>query len=141
MYFVTETFDPAAPDELRIALRRTGLLTVSHAEWAGMVARLGGDGWPTGLSPSAVVLCRGGAGPVLVQWLDGDRPATLEVSAAVAPGLVVDTNGAGDAHLGALLAALHRGEPWLPALIFASRAAAWSVTRPGAASGPTLADL
>jgi len=130
---------------LRIALRRTGLLTVSDRELAALVHRVGPAGAvadrPGELAGSALVLARGGAQGAVLHWLVDGQPAMLAAPAAVPPGPVVDTNGAGDAHLGALLAALHRGQPWPQALAYASRAAAWSLTRPGAATGPTLADL
>jgi ribokinase len=55
---------------------------------------------------------------------------------------VVDTTGAGDAFTGALAAALSRGEPLAPAARLGVRAAAWSVSRPGAqASYATASDL
>ncbi len=142
-------------DRLRIALRRTGLLTVSTREWRDLVAAVavGGEpvigepltgeaAWrPAELPEDAVLLERAGADGVVLHWLTEGRPARLAVPPAVPPGPVVDTNGAGDAHLGALLAALHRGLAWPDALAYANRAAAWSVTRRGAAAGPTLADL
>lgn len=71
----------------------------------------------------------------------GAEPTVLDVPAAPAPGPVVDTNGAGDTHLGALLAGLGQGLGWRHALDLAARAAAYSVTRTGAASGPTPGEL
>jgi sugar/nucleoside kinase (ribokinase family) len=50
----------------------------------------------------------------------------------------VDTNGAGDAHLGAFVAGLVRGEDPLAAARTANAAAAIAVTRRGPASCPTL---
>lgn len=130
---------------LRIAVRRTGLLTLSRRELAALVARMGATeaapDRPADLPEAALVLARGGADGAVLHWLAGGTPASLAASPAVPPGPVVDTNGAGDAHLGALLAALHGGQSWPDALAYAGRAAAWSVTRPGAATGPTLADL
>ncbi|MBI4941316.1 MAG: sugar kinase, partial [Actinobacteria bacterium] len=58
-----------------------------------------------------------------------------------APGPVVDTNGAGDVHTGALLAGLSRGLALPAAAALGNAAAAVSVTRAGANSGPTDADL
>jgi sugar/nucleoside kinase (ribokinase family) len=62
----------------------------------------------------------------------------------VVPGFevdVVDTNGAGDAHAGAFLAALSRGEPPKRAALFANAAAALAVTRRGPATAPRLDEL
>jgi sugar/nucleoside kinase (ribokinase family) len=50
----------------------------------------------------------------------------------------VDTNGAGDVHVGAFLAALSRGMDPVTAAGWANAAAALSVTRRGPATGPTL---
>ena len=54
---------------------------------------------------------------------------------------VVDTNGAGDTHTGAFLAALASGASWSEAVRRANGAAALSVTRRGPATGPTVAEL
>ena len=53
----------------------------------------------------------------------------------------VDTSGAGDVHVGATLAGLARGMSWPDAVLFANRAAAYAVSRPGPAAGPTDAEL
>lgn len=54
----------------------------------------------------------------------------------------VDTTAAGDVFNGALTVALAEGENWLPAIQFAAKAAAISVTRMGAqASAPVRSDL
>jgi len=52
----------------------------------------------------------------------------------------VDTNGAGDAHGGVLVAALARGEHLLDAVRRANAAAAIAVSRPGPATAPTRAE-
>ena len=54
---------------------------------------------------------------------------------------VVDTNGAGDAHAGAFLAALAAGFPRAQAARRANAAAAIAVTRAGPATGPTASEL
>ncbi len=62
----------------------------------------------------------------------------------VVPGFsvnVVDTNGAGDTHLGAFAAGLARGQSPVEAAHWANAAAAWSVTEVGPATGPTLQQL
>lgn len=53
----------------------------------------------------------------------------------------VDTNGAGDVHVGALLAERHAGLSWPEAVRSANLAAAMSTLRRGGASGPTREEL
>jgi sugar/nucleoside kinase (ribokinase family) len=55
---------------------------------------------------------------------------------AVAAADVVDTNGAGDVHVGAFVAALARGEDPMRAAAAANEAAAVAVTRFGPAAAP-----
>jgi len=54
---------------------------------------------------------------------------------------VVDTNGAGDTHAGAFLAALSRGESPERSALFANAASALAVTRRGPATAPRLDEL
>jgi sugar/nucleoside kinase (ribokinase family) len=54
---------------------------------------------------------------------------------------VVDTNGAGDAHSGAFIAALAAGAADAAAARSANAAAALSVTRRGPATAPTREEL
>ena len=49
----------------------------------------------------------------------------------------IDTNGAGDTHIGAFVSALARGVPPFEAARYANAAAAVSVTRHGGSSAPT----
>jgi len=53
----------------------------------------------------------------------------------------LDSTGAGDVHMGALIAFLAEGHGWRAALELANRAAAFSVQVRGGASGPTRAQL
>jgi sugar/nucleoside kinase (ribokinase family) len=53
----------------------------------------------------------------------------------------VDTNGAGDTHIGAFVSALARGESPFAAARYANAAAAISVTRHGGSSAPTDAEI
>lgn len=53
----------------------------------------------------------------------------------------IDTNGAGDTHAGAFIAALAAGADPPEAARLANAAAAFSVTRPGPAAAPTTAEL
>ncbi len=53
----------------------------------------------------------------------------------------LDSTGAGDVHMGALIAFLAEGHGWRPALELANRAAVFSVQVRGGASGPTRSQL
>lgn len=53
----------------------------------------------------------------------------------------VDTNGAGDTHIGAFVSALSRGTPPCEAARYANAAAALSVTRHGGSSAPTHEEI
>ena len=90
----------------------------------------------TGRLPRAGVLVRIGADGCLL----GGRGFVAEH----VPGFdveAVDTNGAGDTHAGAFLAALSAGAPVTEAVRRANAAAALSVTRRGPATGPRGAEL
>jgi len=84
---------------------------------------------------AAVVVTLGGDGALVV---DGDTVHHLAPPTVTA----VDTTGAGDCFCGALADALAEGRPLVDAAEFAVRAAALSVTAPGAqASMPTRAQV
>jgi sugar/nucleoside kinase (ribokinase family) len=117
----------------------TTWLTCNAAE----AARLTGTADPRqaaqrliGRAPAARVLVRLGADGCLLAG-PGAEPVHVPGFAVRA----VDTSGAGDTHTGVFLAALARGEAPVPAVRLANAAAAWSVTRPGPATGPTRAEL
>jgi len=57
------------------------------------------------------------------------------------PQTAVDTNGAGDTHTGALLAAVATGTPWVEGCRRANAAAAIKVTRRGPTTAPTAAEV
>ncbi len=88
------------------------------------------------LGSHAVVIRRAGAGGVELA-----RPGQDPTTVPTHPVVPVDTNGAGDVHVGATLAALHRGVDWEQAVSTANLAAAYATTRRGGASGPTTAQL
>jgi sugar/nucleoside kinase (ribokinase family) len=70
--------------------------------------------------------------------------AQSEHDSETVPGFAVesvDTNGAGDCHVGAFAARLALGRPPLEAARWANAAAALSVTKMGPATGPTLLEL
>ncbi len=138
-------FDPSPvvadipEDILERVLARTTWLSLNRAEarvLAGpddpkhVAARL------LGRCPSAsgVVLRAGEAGCILA--LRGADPVDVPAPKVSA----VDTNGAGDVHIGAFLAALAEGRDGPDAAGFANAAAALSVTRPGGDSAPTRAE-
>ncbi|RRI07093.1 ribokinase [Mesorhizobium tamadayense] len=81
---------------------------------------------------AAGVVIRAGAQGCLVRLADGGTRAIpgFEVPA-------VDTNGAGDTHIGAFVSGLSRGMPPCEAARYANAAAALSVTRHGGSSAPT----
>lgn len=113
-------------------LDRTDLLSLNARE-----ARLV---WPDGLPESGarppVVVVRAGAEGATVYRRDAEA-----YQAPAVPVRAVDTTGAGDVHVAALLAALADGSDLERALRFANRAAALAVTRVGPATGPTRDEL
>lgn len=130
-------FDPAPvvdriPQDLRErVLARADWLSCNAAE-----ARILTGASETSQAARALALGmrRGG---VVVR--DGPHGCVLALPAAeplrlpAPPVRPVDTNGAGDTHFGAFLAALSRGDPPVEAARYANAAAALAVTREGAA--------
>jgi sugar/nucleoside kinase (ribokinase family) len=105
----------AGPDPVETVAAR--LLSVHCRRAAGVVIRAGKDG-------------------CFVRLADGaDR--TIAGFAVKA----VDTNGAGDAHIGAFVSALARGDGPFDSARYANAGAAISVTRPGGSSAPTDAEI
>lgn len=91
--------------------------------------------YDTALPPRpAYVLRQGARGAVVVE--DGRRTEVPGVAVSA-----VDTTGAGDVHVGAMLAALSAGAELTEAVRTANRAAAYSVLRQGPGTGPTLEEL
>ena len=112
---LTGSGDPA--EAARRLLRRTGQ--------AGVIVRVGQDG---------CVIATRVSGP-------GPEPG-LCLSHVTAPAVTpVDTTGAGDAHSGVFLAGLAAGLTAADAARRANAAAALTVTRAGAATSPTRAEL
>jgi ribokinase len=86
-------------------------------------------------SPANVIATLGARGAILVD-ANGSRVVPSHRVQAV------DTTGAGDCFIGAFAAALANGTPLREAIAFATKAAAISVTRDGAASSmPTLDEV
>ncbi|MER7409182.1 MULTISPECIES: PfkB family carbohydrate kinase [Streptomyces] len=143
---VTLCFDPGPlvadipEDRLRAVLDRVDWLSCNRRE-AGLLTGLD-DGAAAAraladrLRPGAGVLVRGDADGC---WLvDGDGPA---VRVPGRPVTAVDSNGAGDAHVGAFLSLLGHGATPAEAARGANVAASVAVTEPGPATGPTTAEL
>ncbi|MER9866191.1 PfkB family carbohydrate kinase [Mesorhizobium sp. M0136] len=83
-------------------------------------------------SKAAGVVVRAGAKGCFVRLADGTAKDVPGFKVAA-----VDTNGAGDTHIGAFVSALARGMPPFAAARYANAAAAISVTRHGGSSAPT----
>lgn len=147
----TVVFDPGPlvmsipPEALERVLRRADWLTCNAAEAAALTgeatapaalralaARLGGDS-----RPGAGVLLRTGPDGCLLSSFSATKPLAV-------PGFPVtelDSNGAGDTHTGAFIAALASGADPPEAARRANAAAAISVTRRGPATAPNASEL
>jgi sugar/nucleoside kinase (ribokinase family) len=128
---------PAGP--LRRVLRRAAWLTCNAREAVALTGAASpgaaAQRLATAGAPAAVIVRTGRDGCLLAR---GDR------APAHVPGIPVaarDTNGAGDAHTGAFLAALAAGAGEVTAVRQANAAAAFAVTRRGPATGPTTGQL
>jgi sugar/nucleoside kinase (ribokinase family) len=85
---------------------------------------------------------RGGA--IVRIGADGCVVAQSESHSEIVSGFSVesiDTNGAGDCHVGAFAARLAFGRNPIESARWANAAAAWSITKHGPATGPTLQEL
>lgn len=137
----TPVVDRVPDDILERVLARTTWLSCNEAE-AAMIA---GAGSPEQLCRRLIdlhcraalgIVLRGGAAGSFVHLADGSfsRIAGFKVQA-------IDTNGAGDTHVGSFVSALARGSGPVAAARYANAAAAIAVTRPGGASAPTDAEI
>jgi ribokinase len=116
-------------ERLGAALHRTDMLSLNKRE----VEAMGGlDAVMRQVRPAATVIVRQGADGATIRGA-GSEPLLIPSVRVQA----VDTSGAGDVHVGANLAGLARGMSWPAAVLFANRAAAYAVARPGPAAGPT----
>jgi sugar/nucleoside kinase (ribokinase family) len=136
---LTVVFDPGPmaadinPDRLAAVLNRANVLTLNERE----VQVLGGvAAVKRELPPESTVIVRRGAAGVTVYAGDQDPFTVPPVKVDV-----VDTTGAGDVHVGATIAGRAQGMSWPDAILLANRAAAYAVSRPGPAAGPTTAQL
>ena len=118
---------------LAAVLGRVDVLSLNKRELEG----LGGLRQVTGrVRPATTVILREGPDGATIHRA-GSSPEQVPSVRVQA----VDTSGAGDVHVGATLAGLARGMSWPDAVLFANRAAAYAVSRPGPAAGPTDAEL
>jgi sugar/nucleoside kinase (ribokinase family) len=121
-------------DWVTLNTREAGLLTGQPAAAAALRTLTERPPWPS--RPAQGVLVRTGA--------KGCMLAHFKTPLTVVPGFpvaAVDSNGAGDTHTGAFIAALAAGEDAAGAARRANAAAAVSVTRRGPATAPTAAEL
>lgn len=140
-------FDPAPvvadiprPVLSRVLARTTWLScnTTEASEIAGpgeveaLAARLLADHCPK----AAGVIIRAAAKGCYVRLADGTAQAIPGFRVAA-----IDTNGAGDTHIGAFVSALARGVPPFEAAYYANAAAAISVTRHGGSSAPADSEI
>lgn len=119
----------------REAERMTGRRDPAAAASA-LAARLGRLAAGAGRDEAAGTLVRTGPDGC---WLGHDGADPVHVAGFRVD--VIDTNGAGDAHAGAFIAALAGGADEAGAARTANAAAAMSVTRRGPATAPTAAEL
>jgi sugar/nucleoside kinase (ribokinase family) len=140
-------FDPTpvvseiSDEILARVLARTTWLSCNAAE-AAVIAGT------TDLATNADLLmsrhCPRAAGLVIRSGAAGAYVRLREGISRTIPGFpvtAIDTNGAGDAHIGAFVSALARGEDPFEAARYGNAAAAISVTRRGGSSAPTDAEI
>ena len=130
----------ALPDAVREAMLGlthvwTGNLEESGALAGGANMAEAADAVASLLADAAVVVVRDGAEGCAVR---ADGRTTVVPGFPRTP---VDTNGAGDAHTGILLAAIASGTPWVEACRRANAGAAIKVTRRGPSTAPTAAEI
>jgi sugar/nucleoside kinase (ribokinase family) len=107
-------------------------VAVARADWWSCSAR---EALPGRVGRAGVVVRTGAGGCVVTE------PGRSPVTVPAFPVTVVDTNGAGDAHVGAFAAALAAGLDPLAAARRANAAAALAVTRRGPAVAPTAIEV
>ena len=133
---VTVVLDPGPlaadiPKEiLATVMRRAGILSLNEREAKAL-------GSVTLDSKTTTVIERRGPGGATIHRA-GKTPELIPAAPVAA---VVDTSGAGDVHVGAMVAGLARGLDLSGAVLLANRAAGYAVSRRGPAAGPTDAQL
>jgi len=125
------------PDAIKAALSRAVWVSAnaSEAELLTGASDPVKAAWLLAAGRSGGAVVRTGADGCVVAW--EDRVQSV-------PGhkvTTVDTNGAGDTHVGAFIASLARGDNPVEAALYANVAAALSTTRFGPATAPELATV
>lgn len=138
-------FDPspivaAIPSEiLGAALKRASWISANARE----AAVLTGKSSPVGAAKTLAASRPAGGGAIVRNGSKGCILATtqncLEIPAYRVQ--VVDTNGAGDTHVGSFIARLSQGDDPVKAAEYANVAAAFSTTQKGPATAPTCAEV
>lgn len=148
---VVVVLDPGAafaglPADVRAAMLEVTDVWSSNAEEAeDLLAAVGGTAPDdlAALTTAIAPLLRGDAVAIV---RDGPEGCAVHVDGTTTdvpgyPQTPVDTNGAGDTHTGALLAAVAAGTPWVEGCRRANAAAAIKVTRRGPESAPTAVEV
>ncbi|MFZ7089340.1 PfkB family carbohydrate kinase [Curtobacterium sp. RRHDQ10] len=131
--------DTLRPDVLAAVLTRSDVVSTNSREARLMApdsSHLGDAAERIAAETRGAAVVRDGASGCWVAA--AGRAAELVAGFAVT---AVDTNGAGDAHDGVLIAALSRGDDLVAAARRANAAAAIAVTRDGPATAPTAAEI
>jgi sugar/nucleoside kinase (ribokinase family) len=143
----TFAFDPTGivgeipVDLLHRVLGRTDWLSLNRAEAAAIVGKADDAEMVARLFARH---CQRAKGIVLRSGASGALLALADQEPILVPAFrveTIDTNGAGDAHDGAFIAALSRGMTPLEALRYANAAAAVSTTRHGGPTAPDAAEI
>ena len=144
---ISFVFDPTPvvaeipSDILARVLARTTWLSCNTAE----AVAIAGDGDLASVCERLLVHhCPSALGVVVRSGEDGCFMRLADGSMCKVPGfkvVAVDTNGAGDTHIGAFVSALARGMEPFEAGRYANAAAALSVTRHGGSSAPTGSEI
>lgn len=140
-------FDPTGivgeipEDLLHRVLGRADWVSLNRAEAAVIVGEAGDTDMTARLFArhcrrARGIVLRSGASGALLALGDG-QPVFVPAFRVAA----IDTNGAGDAHDGAFIAALARGLTPLDALVYANAAAAISTTRHGGPTAPATDEI
>ncbi|WP_156253323.1 PfkB family carbohydrate kinase [Pseudactinotalea terrae] len=149
---VVVVLDPGAPfadlDEVTrgrmLALCEVWTGNADEADRLARIASGGGAALPIGESAAAVASVLPQGAVVVVR--DGPEGCVVHRAGetTVLPGFrqqAVDTNGAGDAHTGVLVAEIAKGTDWATAATRANVAGAIKVTRRGPGTAPTAAEI
>lgn len=128
------------PALLAKVMERVDVFSPNAAEAAALTGRAG----PERAAAELAARVRPGGAAVVRDGADGCVVATADREPVRVPGVpvaAVDTNGAGDTHVGVLLTALDEGLDLESAARRANAAAARAVTLRGPATAPTRAEL